>query len=305
MASARHIRYVDGASSEVPSDLESTLDVEDVTSFAPQATIDVYEGPNNGNTGPLDVYSAIIAQDHAQVITTSWGNCEAQDGGPEVAAIEANLFEEAAAQGQSVVAASGDDGSTDCGAPTGNQSPVATVDDPGSQPYVTSVGGTALTALGPPPTETVWNNAEGASGGGISSNWAMPAYQSDAPASLGVIKSVLLTRAVRRPNGLLPRGSRRLGRRRPEHRPRHRLGLLGWLDVRGRNEPGGTAVGGACRARRCLADMQRPSCRVPEPGVLLDRRVRRVRERPERRDERGQPPAVDCQLVALPGYGRV
>ncbi len=188
MASARHIRYVDGAGDEVPSDVESTLDVEDVSSFAPRATLDVYEGPNNGSTGPLDVYSAIIAQDHAQVITTSWGNCEPQDGGPEVAAIEANLFEEAAAQGQSVVAASGDDGSTDCGAPTGNQSPVSTVDDPGSQPYVTSVGGTALTALGPPPTESVWNNADGASGGGISSNWAMPAYQSDAPASLGVIK---------------------------------------------------------------------------------------------------------------------
>jgi subtilase family serine protease len=201
MASALHVLYVDGAGDGVPSDVESTLDVEDVSSFAPRATLEVYEGPNNGGTGPLDVYSAIIAQDHAQVITTSWGNCEPQDGGPEMAAIEANLFEEAAAQGESVVAASGDDGSTDCGAPTGNHSPVATVDDPGSQPYVTSVGGTSLAALGPPPTESVWNNADGASGGGISSNWAMPAYQSDAPASLGVIKSYSSPRPCGAPTG--------------------------------------------------------------------------------------------------------
>ena len=66
---------------------------------------------------------------------------------------------------------------------------LAAVDDPGSQPYVTSIGGTSLTALGPTPTETVWNNSNGAGGGGISSNWAMPAYQSDASPALGVIKS--------------------------------------------------------------------------------------------------------------------
>ena len=189
MARSLHVLYVDGVSGGVPSDIESTLDVEELSSFAPLATIDVYEGPNTGTTGPIDVYSAIISQDHAQVISTEWGSCEAQDGGSEAASVEANLFEEAAAQGQTVVAASGDDGSTDCGAPGANQTPVATVDDPASQPYVTGVGGTSLTAIGPPPTEAVWNNADGASGGGISSNWAMPAYQADAPAALGVIKS--------------------------------------------------------------------------------------------------------------------
>jgi subtilase family serine protease len=189
MESSLHVLTVDADNGAVPAtDVESTLDVEDVSGFAPQATIDVYEGPNNG-AGPLDVLSAIVSQDRAQVISTSWGNCEPQDGGSEVTAVEANLFEEAAAQGQTVVAASGDDGSTDCGAPTGNQVAVPTVDDPGSQPYVTSVGGTSLVSLGAPPAETVWNNSAGAGGGGISSNWAMPAYQSGAPAGLGVIKS--------------------------------------------------------------------------------------------------------------------
>ena len=55
------------------------------------------------------------------------------------------------------------------------------VSDPASQPYVTAVGGTSLTALGPAPTETTWNDqlnfAEGAGGGGISKTFSMPAYQ--------------------------------------------------------------------------------------------------------------------------------
>ena len=55
------------------------------------------------------------------------------------------------------------------------------VSDPASQPYVTAVGGTSLTALGPAPTEKVWNDqlnySEGAGGGGISQTFSMPAYQ--------------------------------------------------------------------------------------------------------------------------------
>jgi len=54
---------------------------------------------------------------------------------------------------------------------------------------VTGVGGTTLSSLGPPPRETVWNNSSGASGGGISSMWQMPSYQSNAPAALGVINA--------------------------------------------------------------------------------------------------------------------
>jgi len=56
------------------------------------------------------------------------------------------------------------------------------VSDPASQPYVTAVGGTSVTSVGPPaPTETVWNDqlnySEGAGGGGISQTFSMPAYQ--------------------------------------------------------------------------------------------------------------------------------
>lgn len=200
MATAPHLNVitVDGSQSGLggDGDVESTLDVEEVSGFVPDATVDVYEGPNN-NTGPLDVYNEIITQDSAQVISTSWGSCESQVGGSAIVAAEANLFEEAAAQGQTVVAASGDDGSTDCTDQSNSPIDSLAVDDPGSQPYVTSVGGTSLSSLGAPAagitpavplTQTVWNNGNNASGGGISSDWAMPAYQSGAAASLQVIK---------------------------------------------------------------------------------------------------------------------
>jgi subtilase family serine protease len=186
-----------GAANGTGGYVESTLDVEEISSLVPGAKIDVYEGPNN-STGPLDVYNTIVTQDRAQVISTSWGECEAQAGGSAALAAEANLFEEAAAQGQTVVVASGDDGSTDCTDSSNNPIGTPAVDDPGSQPYVTSVGGTSLTSLGSAPTatapavaptQTVWNRGGGASGGGISSDWAMPAYQSGAAAALQVIKA--------------------------------------------------------------------------------------------------------------------
>jgi hypothetical protein len=94
------------------------------------------------------------------------------------------VFEQAAVQGESVVAASGDNGSSDCA------TKALAVDDPGSQPYVTGVGGTTLQALGPPPSEVTWNvsaTSSGASGGGVSSFHPMPSYQSNASSALHVI----------------------------------------------------------------------------------------------------------------------
>src|SRR5262249_47754541 len=121
------------------------------------------------------------------VVSTSWGLCEPELP-PATAAAENTLFQEAAAQGQSVFAASGDVGAEGC-YPDSNS---AAVSDPASQPYVTGVGGTTLTTLGPPPGESAWNNhlgiPGGASGGGISRG-AMPSYQSGAPSSLNVINS--------------------------------------------------------------------------------------------------------------------
>jgi subtilase family serine protease len=173
---------VDGGAGTGAETGEAALDIEDVIGLAPKANVLVYEGPNSGR-GPYDTYNAIISQNRAQVISTSWGLCEA-DVGASAAAAENTLFQEADVQGQSTFAASGDAGAGDCGSGAG-----ASVDDPASQPYVTGVGGTTLSSLGPPPTETVWDNSSGAGGGGVSSLWPMPSYQASAPSSLGVINA--------------------------------------------------------------------------------------------------------------------
>ena len=52
---------------------------------------------------------------------------------------------------------------------------------------MTSVGGTQLSALGPPPTETTWNDGGHGGGGGISRYATMPAYQLDAAPPVNVI----------------------------------------------------------------------------------------------------------------------
>jgi hypothetical protein len=159
---------------------EAALDIEDLIGLAPNASILVYEGKNTG-TGALQTYQAIVTQNRAKVVSTSWGLCEPQEG-TAAAGVESEFFQEAAVQGQTIFAASGDHGAKDC--VSGTQSSSVSVDDPASQPYVTGVGGTSLAAVGPPPAESVWNStwnsgtASGAGGGGVSTLWKMPSYQS-------------------------------------------------------------------------------------------------------------------------------
>ena len=161
---------------------EAALDIETVIGLAPQATVDVFDAPNT-DPGLIDDYTAMIEDASVNVISTSWGDCETETT-PGVLGAEATLFEEAAIAGKSVFAAAGDDGSSDC------RSSALAVDDPGSQPFVTSVGGLTLSSTSYPPVESVWNDSAtstGAGGGGISSVHLMPAYQADAAAALGVI----------------------------------------------------------------------------------------------------------------------
>jgi hypothetical protein len=169
---------VDGGAGTGSGSGEAALDIEDLIGLAPNASILVYEGPNSSN-GPIDTYRAIVTQNRAKVISTSWGLCEPQETASG-AATENTLFQEAAVQGQTIFAASGDHGVKDCLKGKGATS--ISVDDPASQPYVTGVGGTSLTAVGPPPSETVWNSTwstgTGAGGGGVSVLWGQPSYQS-------------------------------------------------------------------------------------------------------------------------------
>ncbi len=181
---------------------EAALDIEQIIGLAPKASVVVYQSPPNLDN-IYNSFSTAITADRSRVISTSWGTCEGFAGNnPEIPgasdtyfnaffAAENTLFEQAAAQGQSVVAASGDDGSEGCD-PWQNLYPglssQLSVQDPSAQPYVTGVGGTTLVDSSAPTSESVWNSYH-AGGGGISAQWPMPTYQANAPAGVGVINA--------------------------------------------------------------------------------------------------------------------
>src|SRR5579883_441893 len=167
--------------------IEVELDMELILSAAPHlAALNVYEGPKPGvltDAQYLDVWSKIITDDSASVISTSWGLCETYASAD--IATENSLFMIAAAQGQTIFAASGDSGTNDCQTPLSSGQAKLAVDDPASQPYVTGVGGTSLTLNNNAySSEVVWNNGYASSsglvfagGGGVSSTWPLPAWQ--------------------------------------------------------------------------------------------------------------------------------
>ena len=59
---------VDGGLGSGYGEGESTLDIEDVLGLAPQASILVYQD----GTSWLNLYNAMVSQDRASVISTSW-----------------------------------------------------------------------------------------------------------------------------------------------------------------------------------------------------------------------------------------
>ncbi len=197
---------VDGGAGTGVGQGEAALDIEQLIGLAPRARVLVYQGPNNNSdnpgTGPYDTLAAMVTQDKVQVISNSWGECESLEGISDARA-ENTLLEEAATQGQTFVSAAGDTGSEDCWTtpPGGNTNNTLTVDDPASQPFAIAVGGTSMTSVGPPPSETVWNDDNptinysrfgiqpGAGGGGLSSFWPMPSWQASAPPALGVVNA--------------------------------------------------------------------------------------------------------------------
>jgi YVTN family beta-propeller protein len=177
---------VDGGNSTAQTG-EPNLDIETIIGLAPRATVDVYQAPLAAGSF-YDVLNAIVTADTAPVVSISWGSCELGNLRSDLAPYS-TLFAEAAVQGQSVFAASGDSGDF-CQSTTGDQ---LSVNFPANDPYVTGVGGTRLLADGPPPSEVVWNRdcsgivcyVQG-TGGGISTLWPMPAYQSGAAPSVNV-----------------------------------------------------------------------------------------------------------------------
>ncbi len=200
-----------GAPITVNGQTEVELDIDMILALAPAATgIYVYEADQRAdNMASLTIFTRMANDLNpadnttplVQVISSSWGLGESlQD--PTIAAGENTLFQQMAAQGQSLFCSSGDNGAYELYATTTSGGTVIApglttpeVQDPSSQPFATGVGGTTLNYVKPATNtttgiatagtyvgETTWSagtpdiNPEG-SGGGISTVWSKPSYQ--------------------------------------------------------------------------------------------------------------------------------
>ncbi len=171
---------VDGATNTAGAGaIEVELDMEVVSAIAPGASQKIYIGPNS-TQGVNDTYNKIVTDNVAKVTSTSWGECETASGSSELTALD-NIFKQGAAQGQAFFAAAGDSGAYDC-----NDSTLA-VDSPADDPNVVGVGGTNLQVGtgGTYSSESVWSNPSdtqrspngAGGGGGISTQFTRPSYQ--------------------------------------------------------------------------------------------------------------------------------
>jgi uncharacterized repeat protein (TIGR03803 family) len=149
--------------------VEVSLDIEVAIAMAPGlSSVIIYEAGPDGNWH--DILNRMADDDLAAQMSCSWYI----PSGPEDPVAD-QIFQQMAAQGQSFYAASGD-----------SDAYTGLIPFPGDTPFITEVGGTALTTSGPGGSwlsETVWNEGNGiGGGGGISTQYAIPSWQ--APVSM-------------------------------------------------------------------------------------------------------------------------
>ncbi len=128
---------------------ETTLDVEQSGALAPDANIIVYQAPNT-DYGFADAFFKAASDNQVGSLSVSWGmsedavNYEVANGeeSPNYAQAFNEAFEEAAAQGISSFAATGDYGAYQATSDLGTTD--LSVGNPADSPYVTAAGGTTL-----------------------------------------------------------------------------------------------------------------------------------------------------------------
>jgi kumamolisin len=174
------------------ADGEVELDIEVAGAIAPAAQIAAYFAPNT-DQGFIDAVTTAVhdAKLKPSIISISWGGPESSWTAQSRDALN-SACEDASTMGVTVLAASGDNGSSD-----GTTDGTPAVDFPAASPFVIGCGGTKLTITGGAiGSEQVWNEQaanEGATGGGVSDSFALPTFQQSA----NVPKS---------PNGFVGRG---------------------------------------------------------------------------------------------------
>ncbi len=174
---------VDGGSNSPTGDMngpdaEVLLDIEVIAAIAPKAQIFVYFAPNT-DAGFVDAVNSAVhgTQGKPSVVSISWGSAESEWTAQGSQALD-QAFQDAAALGVTVCAASGDGGSSD-----GVTDGLAHVDFPASSQYVLGCGGTRLISSANTITsQVVWDDLPkgGATGGGVSALFPLPSWQTAA-----------------------------------------------------------------------------------------------------------------------------
>ena len=137
---------------------EADLDLEWAGAVARNATL-IYVNSVNA----WDSLHYAVTQNIAPVISVSYAACEADFSSSDVQAFLA-LGQQANAQGQTIVVASGDSGAAGCDSPFTQQATHGlAVALPGSLPYVTAVGGTAFNEA----SGSYWNTTNNAANGSV------------------------------------------------------------------------------------------------------------------------------------------
>jgi kumamolisin len=184
--------YIDGTPS--CCDEEGTMDAEWSTAMSNSfggyqntAKVYLYDGANFNDSTFTDMYNKMVSDNAARVFSTSWSCTELYGCNTTEMSTRDAIFSEMTGQGWTLVAASGDRGAYD------DCSHLA-VSFPASDPNVVGAGGTTLSLSSGPVynSEVTWSGGpygcssnDGGSGGGCSSVYAAPSFQSNEPCGSG------------------------------------------------------------------------------------------------------------------------
>ncbi|HWE85951.1 MAG TPA: protease pro-enzyme activation domain-containing protein, partial [Terracidiphilus sp.] len=178
----------DCPSGETTQDTEWTIaTANSFGSYLDTSHIYVYIGGNYNNSTFTDIYSHMLSDNTARVFTTSWSCTEVYGCSTSTMDARHNIFNSMVGQGWTLIAASGDRGSADdCNF---NNPAHESAAYPGSDYDVLAAGGTQLMVYsdGSWDYEHGWQGGtfsgacgenDGGSGGGVSSYYGKPGFQS-------------------------------------------------------------------------------------------------------------------------------
>ncbi len=194
LASHYQIFYIDGT--PVCCDAEGTMDFEWSTamsnsfgSYVDTAMVYMYDGINTQFSTFTDIYSHMLNDGYARILSNSYGCAEFDCYPQSVMDTEHGIFNAMVGQGWTIVSAAGDGGATSSAGTNPNTCTTHdSVSYPASDPNVLAAGGTSLSLSSGPfyNYETTWTGNPdgcasngGGTGGGFSAYWPTPGYQSN------------------------------------------------------------------------------------------------------------------------------